>query len=94
MVASRSLLNEGYFAPPILQLAVPKDKPRIRFFISATHTEAQLCGVVDALARVMDKTRFSRLRHCKLHHDTSRWGGENGLTMNLGATGMVAASSA
>jgi len=55
MLAAQSLLDEGYFAPPILQLAVPKDKPRIRFFISAMHTNAQISGVIEALACAVEK---------------------------------------
>ena len=54
-LAAQSLLNEGYFAPPILQMAVPKDKPRIRFFISAMHTNAQISGVIEALACAVEK---------------------------------------
>lgn len=64
MYASHSLLEAGYFAPPILQLAVPKDKPRIRFFISAAHSESQILGVVDTLAASLEKLRSSsRQRH-------------------------------
>jgi 8-amino-7-oxononanoate synthase len=53
MYASQSLLEAGYFAPPILQLAVPKDEPRIRFFISAKHSDEQISGVIDTLAAAM-----------------------------------------
>jgi 8-amino-7-oxononanoate synthase len=62
MHAARSLLEEGYFAPPILQLAVPKDKPRIRFFMSAAHTEAQLTGVVETLAAAVDGMQNGKLQ--------------------------------
>jgi 8-amino-7-oxononanoate synthase len=62
MTAARLLLDEGYFAPPILQLAVPKDKPRIRFFISALHTQAQISGVIDALGNAADRMRSSTPR--------------------------------
>ena len=64
MFAARSLLEAGYFAPPILQLAVPKDKPRIRFFISAAHADAQISGVVETLAGVIGnmQSRASRRR--------------------------------
>jgi 8-amino-7-oxononanoate synthase len=59
MYASQSLLEAGYFAPPILQLAVPKDKPRIRFFISAAHSETQILGVVDTLANAVENLQSS-----------------------------------
>jgi len=62
MFAARSLLEAGYFAPPIVQIAVPKDKPRIRFFISASHTDAQISGVVEALAAANDVMRSSMAR--------------------------------
>jgi 8-amino-7-oxononanoate synthase len=29
---------------------VPKDQPRLRFFLSALHTEAEIKGVTDLLA--------------------------------------------
>jgi 8-amino-7-oxononanoate synthase len=64
MYASQCLLEAGYFAPPILQLAVPKDKPRIRFFISAAHSQAQIDEAVNKLANGMEElhTRGSQ-RH-------------------------------
>jgi 8-amino-7-oxononanoate synthase len=57
MSAARCLLDAGYFAPPILQLAVPKDKPRIRFFLSALHTQPQICGVIESLGTAVDSMR-------------------------------------
>jgi len=62
MFAARTLLENGYYAPPILQLAVPKDKPRIRFFISAAHTEAQVTGVVDSLAAAIESMASGKLQ--------------------------------
>lgn len=62
MCAARTLLDAGYFAPPILQLAVPKDKPRIRFFISAMHTEQQVSGVVEALAASSESMGSGKLQ--------------------------------
>ena len=50
MQVARSLLQAGYFAPPIPQLAVPKNKQRIRFFVSALHTFEQIAGVLDIVA--------------------------------------------
>jgi hypothetical protein len=34
-------------------MAVPKNKPRIRFFVSAAHTPADITGVLDVLAAAM-----------------------------------------
>jgi hypothetical protein len=54
--ASRHLLANGFYAPPIIQIGVPKDQPRLRFFLSAAHTEAEIHGVIETLAalRVAD----------------------------------------
>jgi 8-amino-7-oxononanoate synthase len=49
--ASRHLMANGYYVPPIIQIGVPKDQPRLRFFISATHTEDEISGVIDFLAK-------------------------------------------
>ena len=47
--AYRLLLANGIYAPPIVQLAVPKDLPRLRMFISAAHTEKQIDRTLDLL---------------------------------------------
>jgi 8-amino-7-oxononanoate synthase len=49
--ASNYLMDHGYYVPPIFQIGVPKDQPRLRFFISALHTEAEIRGVTDLLAK-------------------------------------------
>ena len=48
---SEFLLRESIYAPPIVQVGVPKDVPRIRFFISARHTFADIDRAVAALAQ-------------------------------------------
>ena len=48
--ASRHLMENGYYVPPIIQIGVPKDQPRLRFFISASHTDQDIKGVIDLLA--------------------------------------------
>lgn len=50
MRASRSLLAANCYAPPIAQIGVPKDKPRIRFFITAEHTQDDIDCALDRLA--------------------------------------------
>lgn len=51
---AESLMDSGVYAPPVVHIGVPKDQPRIRFFISASHSENDLdrvvAGVKDALA--------------------------------------------
>ena len=48
--ASQVLLANGFYVPPIIQVGVPRDQPRLRFFLSAMHTEADIRGVIDVLA--------------------------------------------
>lgn len=48
--AARAALDAGFFVPPIVQIAVPKDLPRLRFFLTAGHDKAQIDRVLDALA--------------------------------------------
>jgi 8-amino-7-oxononanoate synthase len=49
MLASQHLLKHGFYCPPIVQIGVPKDQPRLRFFISASHREEEIRRVVAAL---------------------------------------------
>lgn len=51
LAASRHLMENGYYVPPIIQIGVPKDQPRLRFFLSTTHTESEIRGVIDLLAK-------------------------------------------
>lgn len=57
MIAGRALLRAGYYVPPIVQIGVPKNKPRLRFFLNASHTKAQIDGVLEALVAAMDPSR-------------------------------------
>lgn len=50
LAASQYLMENGFYVPPIIQIGVPKDQPRLRFFISAAHTREEIKGVIDALA--------------------------------------------
>ncbi|HEY8124982.1 MAG TPA: aminotransferase class I/II-fold pyridoxal phosphate-dependent enzyme [Methylocystis sp.] len=49
MWASQHLLENGYYVPPVVRIGVPKDGPRLRFFFSANHTEAEIRGVIQTL---------------------------------------------
>lgn len=53
MIASQVLLEQGVYAPPIVQMGVPKDQPRIRFFISADHTREQMDKAIGIVAGVV-----------------------------------------
>jgi 8-amino-7-oxononanoate synthase len=43
------LLKRGIYAPPIVQVGVPKGLPRIRFFISARHNSEDIDRTISAL---------------------------------------------
>ncbi len=51
VAASQHLMANGYYVPPIIQIGVPKNQPRLRFFLSAAHTEDEIRGVIGLLAR-------------------------------------------
>lgn len=53
MIASQALLEQGVYAPPIVQIGVPKDQPRIRFFISAAHTDEEMDRTIGIVAAVV-----------------------------------------
>jgi 8-amino-7-oxononanoate synthase len=47
---SVTLANAGIYVPPIVRIGVPKDKPRLRFFISAAHTPDDIVRTLDLVA--------------------------------------------
>lgn len=49
MWASQHLLANGYYVPPVVRIGVPKDGPRLRFFFSANHSDAEIRGVIQTL---------------------------------------------
>jgi 8-amino-7-oxononanoate synthase len=54
LAISAALLRRGIDAQPILYPAVPENKARMRFFITAEHTERQLVQTIDALAECLE----------------------------------------
>jgi 7-keto-8-aminopelargonate synthetase-like enzyme len=50
MLAAKELLAAGYYAPPIPQIAVPRNCPRIRFFVSALHERSDIEAALDIVA--------------------------------------------
>ena len=50
MMVSQVLIEHGIYAPPIVQVGVPKDQPRIRFFFSAAHRDEDILRAVDVTA--------------------------------------------
>lgn len=60
MEASAYLLQRGVYAPPIVSIGVPKDLPRIRFFFSARHSDADLDYTVAVLKEFVDANPGAR----------------------------------
>ena len=49
--ASERLLGAGFYAPPIAHVGVPKNAPRIRFFISSEHERRDMAEAINVLGR-------------------------------------------
>jgi 8-amino-7-oxononanoate synthase len=54
ILASQALLHAGFYCPPIVQMGIPKDQPRLRFFISAGHDCADMQRALETLAQWRD----------------------------------------
>jgi 8-amino-7-oxononanoate synthase len=50
---SQDLLARGYCVPPLMYPAVEEDRARLRLFVSAGHSDADLDGVADAIATLI-----------------------------------------
>ncbi len=50
---SRAMFEQGYNVQPILYPAVPEQAARLRFFVSCTHTEAQIASAVKTLGKIV-----------------------------------------
>ncbi|WP_217639295.1 aminotransferase class I/II-fold pyridoxal phosphate-dependent enzyme [Salinihabitans flavidus] len=55
---AEALMQSGIYAPPIFHVGVPKDLPRIRFFLSANHTEADIERVLDKVSESVAATQI------------------------------------
>ena len=49
MLASQALLAAGIYVPPIVQTGIPKDMPRLRFFVTSEHSACDIDRVFDVL---------------------------------------------
>lgn len=59
---AEALMQQGIYAPPVVHVGIPKDMPRIRFFISAAHTEADIDRVIAAVAAAHTTATATRQR--------------------------------
>lgn len=57
------LLKRGIYAPPIVQVGVPKGLPRIRFFISARHNSEDIDRTISALESFLAARPAAGQRH-------------------------------
>jgi 7-keto-8-aminopelargonate synthetase-like enzyme len=55
LLLSRALCRRGINVQPIIHPAVPEQGTRLRVFITINHTEALVCGAVDAIAEELAK---------------------------------------
>ncbi|MCP3971419.1 MAG: aminotransferase class I/II-fold pyridoxal phosphate-dependent enzyme [Rhodobacteraceae bacterium] len=54
MMVSQVLMEHGIYAPPIVQVGVPKDQPRIRFFFSAEHRDRDILRAIGIAAAAVN----------------------------------------
>lgn len=54
---ARALLANGIYCPPIVQIGVPHNQPRLRFFLSAGHDRADIAGVAPLVAKSIQDLR-------------------------------------
>ncbi|MFY0616296.1 aminotransferase class I/II-fold pyridoxal phosphate-dependent enzyme [Shimia sp.] len=59
---AEALMQQGIYAPPVVHVGVPKDMPRIRFFISAAHSTADIDRVIKAVEEALQAATALRQR--------------------------------
>ena len=57
MLLSQSLLDRGIEVQPIMRPAVSATTARLRFFLTANHTEEQILQTVPVVAQELEKLR-------------------------------------
>jgi 7-keto-8-aminopelargonate synthetase-like enzyme len=63
LLLSQAMFARGINVQPILHPAVEESAARLRFFITARHTEEQIRQTVDTVAEELKKIDPSHLRH-------------------------------
>jgi len=53
---ARALEDAGIYAFPVIPPGVPQGTSRLRFFLSAAHTAAQINSALDAVVTITDRT--------------------------------------
>jgi 7-keto-8-aminopelargonate synthetase-like enzyme len=62
---SKAMFDRGVNVQPILHPAVEESASRLRYFITACHTEAQLRYTIDAMVEELEKIDPSHLARAK-----------------------------
>ena len=55
VILSQQLFRRGINVQPVLYPAVPAKSSRLRFFLTAMHTEEQIEAAIDAMVEELDK---------------------------------------
>ncbi len=50
VLAAEAMLARGFYCPPIVQVGVPRDQPRLRFFLSVNHHERDITEALETVA--------------------------------------------
>lgn len=58
IAASRDLMVEGIYVPPIVRIAIPSETPRLRFFVTAGHDENQIDRAISVLVSARSNDRL------------------------------------
>ena len=51
VACAEAMLGRGFYCPPIVQVGVPRDQPRLRFFLSVQHREQDVTEALEIVAR-------------------------------------------
>jgi 7-keto-8-aminopelargonate synthetase-like enzyme len=52
VACAEAMLRRGYYCPPIVQVGVPRDQPRLRFFLSVAHSERDITQALTIAASI------------------------------------------
>jgi 8-amino-7-oxononanoate synthase len=50
VTCAEAMLANGFYCPPIVQVGVPRDQPRLRFFLSVSHNETDITAALEIAA--------------------------------------------
>ncbi|WP_284948101.1 aminotransferase class I/II-fold pyridoxal phosphate-dependent enzyme [Acidisoma cladoniae] len=57
VASANALLADGFYCPPIVQVGVPRDQPRLRFFLSTQHSHAEIDQALEIVAGTISGIR-------------------------------------